>query len=225
MPIPTPTPTSAQPSPAPGRRATLAALLCAVATAAPWPRALATGAAMAPDALVRQISTEVIDTVKSDREIQAGSIERIMALVDAKVMPHVNFQRMTAIAVGRPWRSATPEQRARLQAEFKTLLVRTYSGALTQVRDQTVQLRPMRARAEDEEVVVRTEVRGRGDPIQLDYRLEKTPAGWKIYDVNVLGVWLADTSFKSQFAPVITNSGIDGLITNLAELNRRAARN
>jgi phospholipid transport system substrate-binding protein len=185
----------------------------------------AAGAAVAPDTLVRQISTEVIDTVKADKEIQAGNIERIMTLVDAKVMPHVNFQRMTAIAVGRPWRSATPEQRARLQAEFKTLLVRTYSGALTQVRDQTVQLRPMRARAEDEEVVVRTEVRGRGDPIQLDYRLEKTPTGWKIYDVNVLGVWLADTSFKSQFAPVITNSGLDGLIGNLAELNRRAARN
>ncbi len=221
MPILTPSPNSTQPVPAPGRRATLAALLCAVA--APW--AWAAGAAAAPDALVRQISTEVIDTVKADREIQAGNIERIMALVDAKVMPHVNFQRMTAIAVGRPWRSATPEQRARLQAEFKTLLVRTYSGALTQVRDQTVQLRPMRARAEDEEVVVRTEVRGRGDPIQLDYRLEKTPAGWKIYDVNVLGVWLADTSFKSQFAPVITNSGIDGLIANLAELNRRAAKN
>jgi len=204
----------------PRRRALLA---CAgLVFAAPLQAA---GAAAAPDALVRQISTEVIDTVKADKDIQAGNIERIMALVDAKVMPHVNFQRMTAIAVGRPWRSATPEQRARLQAEFKTLLVRTYSGALTQVRDQTVQLRPMRARAEDEEVVVRTEVRGRGDPIQLDYRLEKTPAGWKIYDVNVLGVWLADTSFKSQFAPVITNSGIDGLITNLAELNRRAAKN
>lgn len=187
---------------------------------------LAAGATTTPDALVRQISTEVIDTVKADREIQAGSIERIMALVDAKVMPHVNFQRMTAIAVGRPWRGATPEQQRRLQAEFKTLLVRTYSGALTQVRDQTVQLRPLRARPDDEEVVVRTEVRGRGDPIQLDYRLEKTPAGWKIYDVNVLGVWLADTSFKSQFAPVVASSGIDGLISTLADLNRKAgARN
>jgi phospholipid transport system substrate-binding protein len=193
--------------------------------AGPLPQALAAGGGTTPDTLVRQISTEVIDTVKADKEIQAGNIERIMALVDAKVMPHVNFQRMTAIAVGRTWRSATPEQRTRLQAEFKTLLVRTYSGALTQVRDQSVQLKPLRARAEDEEVVVRTEVRGRGDPIQLDYRLEKTSAGWKIYDVNVLGVWLADTSFKSQFAPVITNSGIDGLIANLAELNRRAARN
>lgn len=178
-----------------------------------------------PDALVRQISEEVIETVKSDKEIQAGSLPRIMALVDAKVMPHVNFTRMTAIAVGRPWRSATPEQQRRLLEEFKTLLVRTYSGALTQVKDQTVQLRPMRAGADDPEVVVRTEVRGKGDPIQLDYRLEKADKGWKIYDVNVLGVWLADTSFKSQFAPIITNSGLDGLITNLAELNRKAAAN
>jgi phospholipid transport system substrate-binding protein len=138
-------------------------------------------------------------------------------------MPHVNFQRMTAIAVGRAWRSATPEQQKRLLDEFKTLLVRTYSGALTQVKDQTVQLKPMRAAADDPEVVVRTEVKGRGDPIQLDYRLEKTPAGWKIYDVNVLGVWLADTSFKSQFAPIVANSGLDGLIGNLVELNRKAA--
>ena len=178
-----------------------------------------------PEALVRQISEEVIETVKSDKEIQAGSLPRIIALVDAKVMPHVNFTRMTAIAVGRPWRSATPEQQKRLLEEFKTLLVRTYSGALTQVKDQTVQVRPMRAGADDPEVVVRTEVRGKSDPIQLDYRLEKTDKGWKIYDVNVLGVWLADTSFKSQFAPVVTNSGIDGLITNLAELNRKAAGN
>jgi phospholipid transport system substrate-binding protein len=225
MPILTPPLASTPPARVPGRRAALAALLGAMTAAGPLPQALAAGGGTTPDTLVRQISTEVIDTVKADKEIQAGNIERIMALVDAKVMPHVNFQRMTAIAVGRPWRSATPEQRTRLQAEFKTLLVRTYSGALTQVRDQSVQLKPLRARAEDEEVVVRTEVRGRGDPIQLDYRLEKTSAGWKIYDVNVLGVWLADTSFKSQFAPVITNSGIDGLIANLAELNRRAARN
>ena len=182
---------------------------------------------LAPDALVRQISTEVIDTVKADKDIQAGNLGKIIALVDAKVMPHVNFQRMTAIAVGRAWRSATPEQQKRLLDEFKTLLVRTYSGALTQVKDQTVQLKPMRAAADDPEVVVRTEVKGKGDPIQLDYRLEKTPAGWKIYDVNVLGVWLADTSFKSQFAPIVANSGLDGLIGSLVELNRKAtaARN
>jgi phospholipid transport system substrate-binding protein len=180
-------------------------------------------AATAPDALVRQVSNEVIDTVKSDKDIQAGSLPKIIALVDSKVMPHVDFQRMTAIAVGRPWRDATPEQKKRLQEEFKTLLVRTYSGALTQVKDQTVQLKPFRAAAEDAEVVVRTEIKGKGDPIQLDYRLAKTGDAWKIYDVNVLGVWLADTSFKSQFATVIANSGIDGLINNLSDLNKKAA--
>jgi phospholipid transport system substrate-binding protein len=177
----------------------------------------------APDALVRQVSNEVIDTVKSDKEIQAGSLPKIIALVDAKVMPHVDFPRMTAIAVGRPWRTATPEQQKRLQDEFKTLLVRTYSGALTQVKEQTVQLKPFRAAPEDTEVVVRTEVKGKGDPIQLDYRLEKLDTGWKIYDVNVLGVWLADTSFKSQFATVVASSGIDGLISNLSDLNKKAA--
>ncbi len=203
------------------RRAALATAAAAlVLTLSPTLQAQAT---VAPDALVRQISTEVIDTVKADKDIQAGNLGKIIALVDAKVMPHVNFQRMTAIAVGRPWRTATPEQQKRLLDEFKTLLVRTYSGALTQVKDQTVQLKPLRAGADDPEVVVRTEVKGKGDPIQLDYRLEKTPAGWKIYDVNVLGVWLADTSFKSQFAPIVANSGIDGLIGNLVELNRKAA--
>jgi phospholipid transport system substrate-binding protein len=203
------------------RRTALAALV-SLAGAGGWSAAPAQ-TVISPDALVRQISTEVIDSVKADKEIQAGSLTRIIALVDAKVMPHVNFQRMTAIAVGRAWRTATPEQQRRLLEEFKTLLVRTYAGALTQVKDQTVQLKPLRAGADDLEVVVRTEVKGKGDPIQLDYRLEKTPGGWKIYDVNVLGVWLADTSFKSQFAPIVANSGIDGLIGNLAELNRKAA--
>lgn len=176
-----------------------------------------------PDALIRQLSAELIDAVKADKEIQSGNFGKIVALVDAKVLPHVNFQRMTAIAVGRPWRSASPEQQRRLLEEFKTLLVRTYSGALTQVKDQTVQIRPLRAAAEDTEVVVRTEIKGKGEPIQIDYRLEKLATGWKIYDVNVLGVWLADTSFKSQFAPVVSASGIDGLITNLSELNRKAS--
>ena len=203
------------------RRVVLALLTLAVGAGGGF--AAHAQAPAAPDALVRQISTEVIDTVKADREIQAGNLGKIIALVDAKVMPHVNFQRMTAIAVGRAWRTATPEQQKRLLDEFKTLLVRTYSGALTQVKDQTVQLKPMRAAADDPEVVVRTEVKGKGDPIQLDYRLEKTPTGWKIYDVNVLGVWLADTSFKSQFAPIIANSGLEGLIGNLVELNRKAA--
>lgn len=178
---------------------------------------------VAPDVFVRQLSTEVIDAVKADKDIQAGNVTKVMALVDSKVMPHVNFQRMTAIAVGRAWRSATPEQQKRLLEEFKTLLVRTYSGALSQVREHTVQLKPLRAAPTDTDVVVRTEVKGKGDPIQLDYRLEKADQGWRIYDVNVLGVWLADTSFKAQFAPIVSNGGIDALISTLADLNRKAA--
>ncbi len=174
-----------------------------------------------PDALIKQVSTEVIDTIKGDKTLQNGDVSKIISLVDAKVMPHVNFQRMTAAAVGRNWRTATPEQQKRLQEEFKTLLVRTYAGALTQVKDQTVQLKPLRAAAEDTEVVVRTEVKGKGEPIQLDYRLEKTDAAWKIYDVNVLGVWLVE-QYRNQFAQDINSSGIDGLITKLAERNKGA---
>ena len=181
-------------------------------------------AATAPDALIKQVSTEVIDTVKSDKAIQAGDVGKIIALVDSKVMPHVNFQRMTASAIGRNWRTATPEQQKRLQDEFKTLIVRTYAGALTQVKDQTVQLRPLRAAAEDTEVVVRTEVKGKGEAIQLDYRLEKVGSDWKIYDVNVLGVWLVE-QYKSSFAQEIGSVGIDGLITKLAERNKAAAKN
>ena len=179
--------------------------------------------ATAPDALIKQVSTEVIDSVKSDKAIQAGDVGKIIALVDAKVMPHVNFQRMTASAVGRFWRTATPEQQKRLQDEFKTLIVRTYAGALTQVKDQTVQLKPLRAAPEDSEVVVRTEVKGRGEPIQLDYRLEKANTVWKIYDVNVLGVWLVE-QYKSSFAQEIGTSGVDGLIAKLAEKNKAAAK-
>jgi phospholipid transport system substrate-binding protein len=174
-----------------------------------------------PDALIKQVSTEVIDTIKADKSLQSGDVSKIITLVDTKVMPHVNFQRMTASAVGRNWRTATPEQQKRLQEEFKTLLVRTYAGALTQVKDQTVQLKPMRAAAEDSEVVVRTEVKGKGEPIQLDYRLEKADSGWKIYDVNVLGVWLVE-QYRNQFAQDINAGGIDALITKLAERNKGA---
>jgi phospholipid transport system substrate-binding protein len=185
--------------------------------------AAAVQAQTAPDALIKQVSNEVIDTVKSDKAIQAGDLNKIIALVDAKVMPHVNFQRMTASAVGRHWRTATPEQQKRLQDEFKILLVRTYAGALTQVKDQTVQLKPMRAAADDAEVVVRTEIKGKGEPIQLDYRLEKASAGWRIYDVNVLGVWLVE-QYKSSFAQEIGAGGIDGLIGKLAERNKGASK-
>lgn len=177
----------------------------------------------APDALVKRISSEVMNAVKADAAIQKGNIQRVMDLVNTQIMPHVNFQRMTASAIGRHWRGATPDQQQRLQAEFKTLLVRTYAGALGEIKDKTLFFRPMRAQATDTEVVVRSEVRGgRGDPIQLDYRLEKTPQGWKVYDLNVLGVWLGET-YRTQFAQEITKSGVDGLITFLAQRNRSNA--
>ena len=175
-----------------------------------------------PEVLIKEVSTDVLEAVKADKTIQAGDVNKVIALVDAKVMPHVNFRRMTSSAVGRFWRQATPEQQARLQEEFKTLLVRTYSGALAQVKDQTVQLKPMRASPEDKEVVVKTEVKGKGDPLQLDYRLEKAEGGWKIYDVNVLGVWLVE-NYKNSFAQEIGANGIDGLIAKLAERNKAAA--
>lgn len=180
----------------------------------------------AADAMVKRLSTEVLDTIRADKTIQSGDMSRIVALVDTKIMPNVNFQRMTASAVGPGWRQATPEQQKRLQEEFKTLLVRTYAGALTQVSDQTISMKPMRAAPEDKEVVVRTEVKGRGDPVQLDYRLEKTPGqglGWKIYNLNVLGVWLVET-YRSQFAQEISAKGIDGLIATLADRNKANAK-
>ena len=176
----------------------------------------------APAAMVKRLSTEVLATIKADPAIQAGDMNRIIALVDSKIMPNVNFSRMTASAVGRYWRQATPEQQKQLQDEFKTLLVRTYSGALGEVRDQTLSFRPTRAKPEDTEVVVRSEVRGKGDPIQLDYRMEKTPSGWKIYDLNVLGVWLVET-YRTQFAQEIGSKGIDGLIASLAQRNKSGA--
>ena len=177
----------------------------------------------APDALIQTVSGNVIETIKSDKAIQGGDVQRINALVDTKVMPYVDFERMTASAIGRYWRQATPDQQQRLQAEFKTLLVRTYSGALTQVRDQTVQLKPMRSQPGDAEVVVRTQVVGKGEPIQLDYRLAKAGDSWKIYDVNVLGVWLVD-QYRNSFAQEIGSGGIDGLIAKLAERNKSAAK-
>ncbi len=176
-----------------------------------------------PDVLIKRLSTEVLDSIKADKGIQSGDTSKVIALVDSKVMPNVNFARMTASAVGRNWRQATPEQQKRLQDEFKILLVRTYSGALSEVRDQTIAMKPLRSAPEDTEVVVRTEIKGRGDPIQLDYRMEKAPAGWKIYDLNVLGIWLVET-YRAQFAQEISASGIDGLITKLADRNKNAKK-
>ena len=175
-----------------------------------------------PDALIKRVSTEVLDAIKADKATQAGETNRVLALVDTKVMPNVNFTRMTASAVGRNWRQATPAQKTRLQEEFKTLLIRTYSGALSQVKDQSLNVKPLRAAPTDTEVTVRTEVVGRGDPVQLDYRMEKTPTGWKIYDLNVLGVWLVET-YRTQFAQEINANGIDGLIASMSQRNKTNA--
>lgn len=179
----------------------------------------------APDVLVRDLSNDVLDTIRKDRTLQSGDSARLNQLVDEKILPHVDFEKMTRLAVGRSWRQATAEQRQALTREFRTLLVRTYSGAVSQVSDHKVQLRPFRAAANETDVVVRTNaVPSRGDPLQLDYRLEKTDAGWKIYDVNVLGVWLVQ-NYTSSFAQEIGANGIDGLIAKLAERNKGAAGN
>jgi len=174
------------------------------------------------DVFVKRVSTEILDTIKADKSIRNGDLQKISILVDQRVMPHVNFQRMTASAVGPGWRQASPEQQKRLQDEFKALLVRTYAGALSQVSDQSIVVKPLRAAPDDKEVVVRTEVRGKGDPIQIDYRVEKAadaPSGWKIYNLNVMGIWLVD-NYRSQFAQEVNAKGVDGLIASLSERNQ-----
>jgi len=206
------------------RTLTRSAATLALAACLPWPLA-ALAADEAPDALVKRLSADVLETVRSDKSIKAGDVNKIMVLVNKTILPHVNFRRMTAAAVGPAWRSATPEQQQRLQDEFKQLLVRTYSGALSEVSDQTIVVKPLRAAPGDTDVLVRTEIRGRGDPVQLDYRLEKTPgqgSGWKIYNLNVLGVWLVET-YRTQFAQEINAKGIDGLIESLAARNKANA--
>ena len=205
-------------------RRTLIHASAALAVAA-WLPLAAFAADEAPDALVKRLSTDVLETVRNDKSIKAGDVDKIMALVDKTILPHVNFRRMTAAAVGPSWRKATPEQQKRLEGEFKVLLVRTYSGALSQVSDQSIVVKPLRAAPEDKDVLVRTEIRGRGDPVQLDYRLEKTPgngAGWKIYNLNVLGVWLVET-YRSQFAQEINAKGVDGLVDALVARNKANA--
>lgn len=177
----------------------------------------------APDVLIKRVSQEVLDLAKTDKQIQAGNQQRIMEVVQAKVIPYVDFQRMTSMAVGRFWREASPEQQAALTAEFRTLLIYTYSGAVTQIRNQRLDFKPMRGDLKEGEVEVRSMVlQPRGEPIQLNYRLEKTPTGWKIFDVNILGAWLVET-YKGSFATEIGKNGIDGLIKTLAERNKRLA--
>jgi phospholipid transport system substrate-binding protein len=180
----------------------------------------------APDAFIKRITNDTLETIKADKSLRSGDMGKLIQLVDVKLMPHVNFRRMTALATGPAWRKATPEQQKRLQDEFKILLLRTYSGALSQVSDQVVVVKPLRAGQEEKNLVVNTEVRGKGDPIQLDYRLEKTPgegAGWMIFDLNVLGVWLIE-NYRTQFTKEINAGGIDALIASLTLRNKSNAK-
>ena len=177
----------------------------------------------APDVLVKRISNDVINTVKSDKDIQGGNRQKIMDLVNSKILPYVDSQKMTAQAAGRHWRQATPQQQQQLTEEFRTLLVYTYSGALSQIKNETVEFKPFRADPADTDVEVRSQVNvTRGEPITLNYRLAKGAQGWKIYDLNVLGAWLVQT-YASTFNSEISKGGIDGLIKTLTAKNQSLA--
>lgn len=184
---------------------------------------LAVRAEEAPNVLIERLSHEVLERIQADSALKSGDPRKIDELVDGIVMPHVDFQRMTALAVGRVWRTATPEQKDEIMKGFRTLLIRTYSGALSTVNDQNVRMKPFRANPQDTDVIVRSEVVQPGrEPAQLDYRMRKTSDGWKIYDVNVLGIWLVET-YRTQFAQEANAGGIDGLIRSLQEKNRQLA--
>lgn len=175
---------------------------------------------LAPDALVKKISDEVIEIIKQDKDIRAGNQTKINELVDAKVLPHFNFGHMTALAVGRNWPKASAEQQKILTGEFRTLLVRTYSSALTTYKNQVIEFKPLRAAAGAADVTVKTQVRQPGtEPVGIDYGMEKTPAGWKVYDVVVGGVSLV-TNYRETFNAEIRDGGVDGLIKSLAGKNR-----
>lgn len=175
----------------------------------------------APDVLVKGITTEVVAIIKADKDIQAGDTRKIVALVETKILPHFNFTRMTQSAVGAAWRRATPDQQKQLTQEFRTLLVRTYSNALALYREQVIDFKPLRARAEDTEVTVRSEIKQRGaQALTLDYDMEKTSAGWKVFDVKVGGVSLI-AAYQGDFANQVRDAGIDGLLKVLANKNRQ----
>ena len=178
--------------------------------------------ATAPDALIKMVVTDVMTSVKADPDIQKGNIPKIVDLVEKKIVPYTDMRRTTEMAMGPNWKKATPEQQAQLITEFKNLLIRTYSGALSQLRDQTVQFKALRAAPDDKEVIVKTVVIGRGDPVPLDYRLEKTTNGWKVYDMNIMGVWLVE-AYRNQFANQISQNGVEGLVKFLQERNKQLA--
>ncbi len=173
-----------------------------------------------PDVLIQRVTSEVLEIVRKDKDIQSGNTQKINELVDKKVLPHFNFTHMTALAVGREWRKASPQQQQQLTAEFKTLLVRTYSNALTSYKNQKVVLKPLKMNAGDTDVLVRSEIVQPGaKPVQLDYSLEKMDSGWKVYDVVVAGVSLV-TNYRDQFSQEIRAGGIDGLVASMVAKNK-----
>jgi len=177
----------------------------------------------APDALVKRVAEDVLTTIRSDKDLQAGNQAKVKQLIETKLAPNFDFARMTALAVGRNWRNASPEQQKQLTDQFRTLLVRTYSGALSGYRDNTMDYKPLRTNPGDTEVIVRTEVRRAGQaPVQIDYNMAKTPEGWKAYDVAVAGVSLV-TNYRDEFSDIVKSSGIDGLIKALDAKNKGPA--
>ena len=201
-------------------------LITATASFAQAPQAAANAGANAnmstPDGLVKFVVEDVMSTIKSDKAIQSGDLRKVNALVDQKILPYSDFQKTTRLAMGRNWSKATPAQQALITQEFKTLLIRIYGGALAQVKDQKIQYKPFRASADDTDVIVRTAVVGKGEPIQLDYRLEKTGNAWRVYDINILGAWLVE-SYRNQFNDQVSKGGIDGLIQFLQQRNNSLA--
>jgi len=201
-------------------------LITATASFAQAPQEKVTASANAnmntPDGLVKFVVEDVMNTIKSDKAIQSGDLRKIKSLVDQKILPYSDFQKTTRLAMGRNWPKATPAQQALITQEFKTLLIRIYGGALAQVKDQKIQYKPFRASADDTDVIVRTVVVGKGEPIQLDYRLEKTGNAWRVYDINILGAWLVE-SYRNQFNDQVSKGGIDGLIQFLQQRNNSLA--
>jgi phospholipid transport system substrate-binding protein len=177
-----------------------------------------------PDGLVKFVVEDVLTVIKNDKAIQSGDFRKINALVDEKILPYSDFQKTTRMSMGRNWSKASPAQQAQITQEFKVLLIRIYGGALAQIKDQKVQYKPFRSSPDDTDVIVRTAVVGKGEPIQLDYRLEKGANGWKVYDINILGAWLVE-SYRNQFNDQVSKSGVEGLIKFLQDRNAALSTN
>jgi phospholipid transport system substrate-binding protein len=193
-------------------------LIAVLASLAAFAVAAADG--MPPDVLVRTVSTDVLDIVRKDKDIQSGNVRKAVELAEAKVLPHFDFVHMTRLAVGKDWRKATPEQQKSLVDEFRTLLVRTYSKAFVEYRNQEIEFKPLKMQPAETDVLVRTVVKQTsGKPVQIDYNLDQTEQGWKVYDISVAGVSLV-TNYRSSFAQEVSAGGIDGLIGSLRAKNK-----